>query len=142
LPYSRAEAGQNAYGEIERILRQFGCSNFGVMNDWQSGKVIVQFEWRARRVSLEASWEGYAQLWKQKNKRGRGVPEDRYEARAKLAGEKAVPSILRDWVKGQVLAIECGLMPFESAFMPHMLMRDGSRVIDHATKLLAGPKGN
>lgn len=39
-------------------------------------------------------------------------------------------SVLRDWVKGQVTAVECGIMSFEAAFMPHMLLPTGERVID------------
>lgn len=32
--------------------------------------------------------------------------------------------MLRDWVKGQTTAVECGIMSFEAAFMPHMLLRE------------------
>jgi hypothetical protein len=28
---------------------------------------------------------------------------------------------LRDWIKGQVTAIECGILKFEAVFMPYML---------------------
>ena len=36
-------------------------------------------------------------------------------------GHIAVNSILRDWIKGQVTAIECGILSFEAVFMPFML---------------------
>jgi hypothetical protein len=42
----------------------------------------------------------------------------------------AVYSILRDWVKGQVTAIEIGVLSFDSAFLPHILLPSGRRVID------------
>jgi hypothetical protein len=32
---------------------------------------------------------------------------------------------LRDWIKGQVTAIECGILSFEAVFMPYMLTSDG-----------------
>jgi len=132
LPYSSASAGPNAYGEIERLLRSFGCRNFGVMNDWADGSVMVQFEHRGRMVSVQASWKGYAALYAKRHPRAK--PEA-----ARKAGERAIPSILRDWIKGQITAIEVGLMPFEAAFMPHMLLSDGSRLIDKAVKLLPSP---
>lgn len=141
LPYDKATSGQAAYAEIEKILRAFGCSQFGVMNDWQNGAVIIQFEYRGRRISLSASWQGYASLWIKNNpytSRTRGTREQHNE-KARKRGEMAVPSILRDWIKGQCTAVECGLMPFEHAFMANMLLNDGTRLIDHAVKLLPKP---
>lgn len=143
LPYSRATAGNNALREAENVLRKFGCSNFGVMSDWARGVLIVQFEWKNRRVSIEASWRGYAEAWLKENpyrhRRG-GKSKIDHEAEAKRRGEIAAPSILRDWIKGQVTAIEMGLMPFEHAFLPHMLTHDGQRLVDRAVLLLEPPK--
>jgi hypothetical protein len=55
--------------------------------------------------------------------------------------QTSVCSVLRDWVKGQVTAVECGIMSFEAAFMPHMLLSTGERVIDriHAQGMLPAP---
>ena len=142
LPYENARSGSAALAEAEKILRRFGCSNFGVMNDWDRGVVIVQFVWHERRVHLEASWRGYAERWLKENphtERRRATKQE-WEMIAREKGEMAVPSILRDWIKGQVTAIEMGIMPFEHAFMPHMLAHDGRRVIDHAMKLLEAPE--
>jgi hypothetical protein len=57
-------------------------------------------------------------------------------------GKIAVCSVLRDWVKGQITAVECGVMSFEAAFMSHMLLSDGRRVIDkvQADNLLPAPE--
>ena len=109
LPYENATSGTKAFEQIEKVLRKFGCSNFGTMRDWDRGVLICQFTWNKRQVHIEAK------------------------------GEMAVPSILRDWIKGQVTAIEIGLMPFEHAFMPHMLAADGRPLIEHAMLLLDGP---
>ena len=43
-----------------------------------------------------------------------------YEQAALRQGHVAVNSILRDWIKGQVTAIETGILSFEAVFMPHM----------------------
>jgi hypothetical protein len=45
-------------------------------------------------------------------------------------GHIAVNSILRDWIKGQVTAIECGILSFEAVFMPCMLAVDGRPLIE------------
>jgi hypothetical protein len=54
----------------------------------------------------------------------------------------AVNSILRDWVKGQVTAVECGILSFETVFMPYMLTSDGRTLIEHVieAKLLPAPQ--
>lgn len=54
----------------------------------------------------------------------------------------SVCSVLRDWVKGQTTAVECGVLSFETAFMPYMLLPDGRRVIDaaHGAGVLPKPE--
>lgn len=53
-----------------------------------------------------------------------------YEQAALHQGHIAVNSILRDWLKGQVTAIECGILSFEAVFMPYMLTADGRPLIE------------
>lgn len=133
LPYEDADA-KDALGELQRALAKFGCGTFGHMIDVERGMTIVQFRWRERQISIEASWKGYAAAWLKANPRG-----DRQ--RALDLGKKAVSSCLRDWVKGQITAVECGVMSFETAFMPHILLPNGRRVIDQvqADNLLPAP---
>jgi hypothetical protein len=66
----------------------------------------------------------------------------RRQQRAQACGEVAAPSILRDWIKGQVTAVEVGMMPFEHAFMSHILLPTGERLIDKAQALLPSPTSN
>ena len=54
-------------------------------------------------------------------------------------GHLAVSSILRDWVKGQVTAIECGILSFEAVFMPFMLDVSGRPLLERAIELLPKP---
>ena len=49
----------------------------------------------------------------------------KHEEKALRQGMVAVNSILRDWVKGQITAIETGVLTFEHVFMPYMLTHDG-----------------
>ena len=73
-------------------------------------------------------------------RRTRGTEAD-YKAKALRQGLIAVNSILRDWVKGQVTAVECGMMSFEAVFMPHMLTDDGRPLIERVIekKMLPPP---
>lgn len=143
LPYDNSTA-KNALGELQTVLAKFGCQSFGTMTDVERGCTMVQFKWRNRSVSLEASWKGYAQAWLKRHPykySSRSSLQD-HEAKAIEQAKISVCSVLRDWVKGQVTAIECGVMSFEAAFMPHMLLPSGERVIDRvqADKLLPAPE--
>jgi hypothetical protein len=66
-----------------------------------------------------------------------------YEQAALRQGHVAVNSILRDWIKGQVTAIETGILSFEAVFMPYMLTNDGRTVLERITiegNLLPAPE--
>lgn len=91
LPYESANAGDRALTELQRTLEKFGCASFGVMTDAENGKTIVQFKWRERQVSLEASWKGYAGAWlkihpyKSSFHKSRADHESRALAQAKMS---------------------------------------------------------
>ena len=136
MPYENATSGDKALVDLQRMLQAFGCQSFGTMIDQERGCVIVAFKWRDRQVHLEASWHGYAQAWLKRHpwsySRTR-KPRAEYERRAYEQARVSVCSVLRDWAKSQTTAIECGVMSFEAAFMPHMLLKDGRRLIDAAS---------
>lgn len=140
IPYENATAGDRALIEVQRILAKFGCQQFGTMQDAERGMTCVQFKWRDRQISLEASWKGYAAAWSKAHpfNWGRSTRQE-YDQKALKIGQTAVCSLLRDWVKGQVTAIECGVMSFDAVFMPHMLLPNGERVIDRAKAMLPPP---
>lgn len=141
LPYERATSGDRAIGEMQKLLRAFGCTKFGHMTDDAAGTLLVQFEHRGRQVCVTASAKGYAAAWMRHHKAtGRAN-----EAKALKIGNVAVYSILRDWIKGQITAIETGVLTFEGAFLGQILLPSGRTVLEHATeaKLLPqieGPK--
>jgi len=141
LPYEDSTAGESALVEIQRILGKFGCQSFGTMTDAERGCTIVQFKYRQRQISLEASWKGYASAWRKAHPyRFRyGYSQADHDAKALAKGKSAVCSILRDWIKGQVTAIECGILSFDAVFMPHMLLPSGERVIDRVQQNLLPP---
>lgn len=146
LPYENSTSGNNAINEIQKILRSFGCTKFGTGEDFETGELFIQFEHRGRQVMLKASARGYAAAWLKAhpfNSRTRGTKAD-HEAKALKIGGVAVYSILRDWVKGQVTAVEIGMMTFEAAFLSHLLLPSGMSVIEHfhQQKLLPPPEAD
>jgi hypothetical protein len=134
LPYENAAAGDRALAEMQKTLAAFGCQSFGTMTDNERGCMIVAFKWRDRQVHLEANWKGYAVAWQKAHPYSYRSNQSRaqYDEKALKQAKVAICSILRDWVKGQTTAIECGVLSFEAAFMPHMLLKDGQRVLDAA----------
>lgn len=147
LPYENATSGSAALGDMQRILRAFGCSKFGSMIDDAEGTLLVQFEYRGRPVSVKASTKGYAAAWLKAHpysSRTRSSLKE-HERKALDVASVAVYSILRDWIKGQVAAIETGVLSFEGAFLGQMLLPSGKTVLEEATGslgLLPQPKEN
>lgn len=126
IPYATATAGDRALMQLQKDLAKFGCASFGTAVDAERGMTIVSFKWRERVVRLEASWKGYAQALLRERPAMR-------ESSALAQAQVSVCSVLRDWTKAQITAVEAGVMSFEAAFMPHMLLKDGRRVLDAAS---------
>lgn len=144
IPYAGATSGAGAREEITKILRRFGCESVGFMDDFDKHEVLLAFTHRGRPVQLRASAKGWAQLYLKENPwtYRRVGSQVEYEQKALRQGHVAVNSILRDWIKGQVTAVECGILSFEAVFMPHMLTSDGRPLIERLaeTDLLPQPK--
>lgn len=146
LPYEKATSGEKALGEIQKLLRGFGCNKFGSMIDNDKGELLIQFEYRQRPVSVKASFSGYAQAYLKEHPYTSRMQKTRveHERRALDIASIAVYSILRDWIKGQITAIETGILSFEGAFLGQILLPNGKTVMEHtqAAGLLEGPKGD
>lgn len=134
LPYENATSGEKAITDIQKILREFGCQSFGSMIDMERGELIVQFKYRDTPVSVKASINGYASAWLKHHPytyRTRGSRIE-HERKAKQIGSVAVYSMLRDWIKGQITAIETGILSFEGAFLGQILLPTGQTVLERA----------
>ncbi len=143
-PYATATSDMRARQEVKKILTRFGCESIGFMDDNVKHEVLLAFTHRGRQVQLRASARGWAQIWLKENPwtyRHRTQRQD-YEQAALRQGRVAVNSVLRDWIKGQVTAIETGILSFEAVFMPHMITNDGRTVIERIqeTKMLPAPE--
>lgn len=136
LPYENAQSGRRAIEEIQKILKSFGATSVGVMEHYAESEVLVQFEHHGQRVSMRASAKGYAARWLKLHPftyRTRGTRIE-HEKKALEIGNVAIYSILRDWIKGQVTAIECGILDFEAAFLGQLLLSDGKTVREHVAE--------
>lgn len=132
LPYENVTSGDRAVADMQKILRAFGCSKFGTMMDDEEGVLIVQFEHNKRPVSVKASVKGYAAAWLKHHPYTHRMRCTRVEHERKALGvaHMAVYSMARDWIKGQVAAIETGLLPFEGAFLGQIMLPNGKTVLD------------
>lgn len=146
LPYSNATSGQKAITDIQKILRAFDCSKFATGEDFITGEVFIQFEHRSHMVMLKVSAKNYAAAWLKENPytSRKRCSRTAHEQKALKIGGIAIYSILRDWIKGQTTAIDIGMLTFESAFLSHIMLPNGQRVIEKIAemKLLTQQESN
>jgi len=143
VPYEKATSGAAARDEIVKLLRRMACESVGFMDEFATGSLLLAFRHRGRDYQLRASAQGWATWWLRENPyttRTRSTLEQ-YKAKALAQGAVAVNSILRDWIKGQVTAVECGIMPVEAVFLASTVTNDGRPLIERLgeTKLLPPP---
>ena len=132
LPYQNASSGLRAREEIARILQRFGCESVGFMDEFAEHAVLLAFVHRGRQVQLRASARGWANAFLRENPwtDRRHATQQEWESKALRQGMVAVNSILRDWVKGQITAIETGILSFDHVFVPYMLTSDGRPMLE------------
>lgn len=133
MPYETATSGQRALVEIERVLQRFGCQSFGSQQDFERAMLIIQFKHRDRLVHVEASMKGYAAAWLRCHPWSPRMRRTRteHDREALRVASLAVYSILRDWIKGQITAVEMGIVSFEGAFLGQILLASGETVLSH-----------
>jgi hypothetical protein len=143
-PYASATSNMRAREETRKLLLHFGCQSVGFMDDAARGDVLLAFEYRGQHIQQRYSAKGWASMWLKKNpyKRRRWCSRYEWEQKALHQGFIAVNSMIRDWIKGQITAIESGMLAFEEAFMPYMLTADGQTLAEWIgeTNLLPAPE--
>ena len=142
VPYADATSGARAQEEIKKLLQGFGCDCIGFMDDYRDQAITLGFIHRGRRVEMKVSANGWAAMYMEKepwSSRRRGTYEA-YKEKALAQGMIAINSVLRDWVKGLVTAVECEAMPFEHIFLPFMLTANGKTVAQQVETLKLLPE--
>lgn len=135
LPYENATSGNKALDDLQKILQSFGCQSFGVMTDMEKQEILVCFTYKNRNISVRASVRGYAAAWLREHpfsSRTR-TTKQQHEAKALAQARISVNSIVRDWVKGQITAVEVGMLTFEGAFLGQILLSNGQSVLEAVT---------
>ena len=145
VPYASATSGAQAREQVSHLLQRFGCTEVGFLDEFATHAVLLHFKYRGRAIQLRATAQGWANMYLREepwNHRRRHT-EAEWGRRALDQGMVAVNSILRDWVKGELTAIESGIFTFDHAFLPHMLTPSGETVaeiaFDPARGLLSAP---
>ena len=132
VPYENATSGDRARGEIIKLLQRFGCESVGFMDEFADATLLLAFRWRGHQVHLRASARGWAELFLRENpwNNRRRCSEQEWERRALDQGMIAVNSILRDWVRGQITAVETGITEFRHVFLPYLVTASGETVAE------------
>ena len=132
VPYMSATSGEAARGQIVKLLQRFGCSSVGFMDDFVAKTLVLVFDWRGRRVQLKASATGWAGLYLREHpwNTRRRCDEQAWKDRALKQGMIAINSVLRDWAKAQVTAVETGLLQFDHVFFPYLITESGATVAE------------
>ena len=130
IPYQHANTGMKARAEVNALLERFGCESVGWMDEFANQSVLLAFRWRGHDIQMRANAGGWAAMYLKEHPwtERRALGHAEYEAQVLRQGMIATNSILRDWVKGQITAIECGLIRFEHVFLAHILTHDGRTV--------------
>lgn len=133
IPYASTSSGSKARAEIQKILKNFECDSVGFMDDFSCHTLTLAFTWKGRQVQLKASAQGWANAYLKENPwtHQRKSNKEDWQRKALAQGLIAVNSILRDWVKGQITAVETGILSFEAVFMPYTLLPSGKTLLDH-----------
>jgi hypothetical protein len=130
--------------ETRKILQHFGCDAVGFMDEYSTGTLVLAFTLQGRSIQFRASAQGWATAYLQENPWSpqRKLNREEWKQKALQQGMIAVNSIIRDWVKGQVTAVETGVLTFEEVFMPYVLLPSGKTLLEHIqteTELLPAP---
>lgn len=120
--------------EIERTLARYGAEQF--MYGWQADEAVIAFRASGRHVQFRLPMPD------------RGAPEfvetptgrNRSAAQAEAEFEKAVRQRWRALalvIKAKLEAVEAGITEFESEFLAHIMLPDGTTVGQWARPQLA-----
>jgi hypothetical protein len=112
---------ENSRAELERVLARYGADAFsyGVDGD----RAIVAFRAHGRHVKFELRYPAVDEFKKTRT----GVWRDKTAQRA--AREQRVRELWRALVlvtKAKLEAVESGIESFEQAFLPYILLPDGT----------------
>jgi len=122
VPYSRANSSKPR-DEITKLLIRLGCTKVGFMDELEEHAVVLFFVHRGNPVRLKVSALGWAEMYLKDH------PKTPLPTAIKQ-GLIAINSILRDWVKGMVTAIETNAFTADALFLPFVVSPKGTTLAE------------
>lgn len=133
-------------GDIDNLLRQWGCSQIQWSDDYKGGRVQLRFVWDHKDMDYMARFELQlptdAELEKESLHATLGsICEGKLERLQRDRG-KQEHRLLLLWLKASLNAVEAGIVAAEALFLPFLEGKDGATVAEVAlprlSKLLSG----
>lgn len=119
--------------EIERTVARYGATAFGYA--YQGDRAVIQFAIADRRVRLDLEIPKREDFQRTPNTRQWRAPEAVDKAWEQTQRQKWRALLL--FVKATLEAVEAGLLTVEQAFLPHIMLPDGSTTYDWMEPQLA-----
>lgn len=148
MPYAKGDGPEKSRAEIEGLLREYGADRFAWREMGRGGWAL---EFRCHEflvyVALALPSPDDDCFWRApKNARGAWCTRNgkwgvwRAEAQAIAIHEQEVRRLWRAFavaLKAKLKAVEAGVTTFESEFLAHIVLPDGSTVADHVVPVIA-----
>ena len=139
LPYENSTANPaKAQGRIRETLLKFEVDKIGFDEDLKNFEVMVRFTHRGCNVSLPINYSRLADKYIENDP---WTPRKRYSKREwndrkREIAYKASYSILEDYLKGMLVMVELGGLPFEEVFLSNFINGQGLRLGQVMTPML------
>lgn len=123
-------------GEIEDLLRSWRCSSIGWLDEFEQGRMTLQFMWRHQDVAYHARFTLTLPNDETLRKRARHATqgyfvESKYD-RLKLHNGRQEMRTLLIFLKGALNAVEAGILDPAAVFLPFLVGQDGRTVAEAA----------
>jgi hypothetical protein len=124
-------------GQIDDLLRAWGCTGTSWTDDWESGVAVLQFRWRRAedevylaRFTLRLPSEEQLRQRARHERTGK-VLDTKLAKLRKEAGQQEY-RVLFIWLNGAFNAVEAGIVTAETVFLPFLVGNDGRTVAEVA----------
>lgn len=124
-------------GQIDDLLRAWGCTGTSWSDDWESGIAVLQFRWKRSddeiyiaRLTLRLPTEEQLRQ-KARHERTGKVLDSKLAKLRKDCGQQEY-RVLFLWLNGAFNAVEAGIVTAETVFLPFLVGNDGRTVAEAA----------
>jgi hypothetical protein len=128
-------------GEIDDLLRAWGCNGVSWLDDYEAGVVQLQFRWKREdlvylaRFTLRLPTEDELRA-RALDGRTKRFSQAKLDALRKANGQQE-HRILLLWLKAAFNAVDAGIVDAAVLFLPFLVGQDGQTVADVAVPKLA-----